>query len=193
MRHGVLNNSAQWWDAELITRCRILTRCRFNEMPDARCRIKWRAELIKLIRDLRYSSDRTSYFFLVTRSGSGIDYNTALREGHSLFIFCKHFISSQTRFISLQSMFLHVHCLYRVILFLLVENKRYLLAVTWLNYMQVVLGGGLVTKCSECLYATITSSSEFKNTGSKHGIVFLRGLFSLSPNNSYSFEVSCCL
>ena len=142
------------------------------------------------------SSDRTSYFFLVRRSGSGIDYNTALREGHSLFIFCKHFISSQTRFISLQSMFLHVHCLYRVILFLLVENKRHLLAVTWLNYMQVVLGGGLVTKCSECLsnlYATITSSSEFKNTGSKHGIVFLRGLFSLSPNNSCSFEVSLSL
>ncbi len=66
----------------------------------------------------------------VTRSGSGIDYNTALREGRSLFIFCKHSISSQTRFISLQSMFLHVHCLYRVILFLLVENKRHLLAVT---------------------------------------------------------------
>ena len=66
----------------------------------------------------------------VTRSGSGIDYNTALREGCSFFIFSKHFIYSQTPFISLQSMFLHVHCLYRVILFLLVENKRYLLAVT---------------------------------------------------------------
>ena len=89
-------------------------------------------------------------------------------------------------FISLQSMFLHVHCLYRVILFLLVEKNRYLLAVTWLNYMQVVLGGGLVTKCSECLYA-----SEFRNTGSKHGIVFLCGLFSLSPNNSCSSKSHC--